>query len=79
MEGTRNYFETQHGNPERMVESEEENKIRMAESEVETSYENNSMDDRERGGSQLLTQQYIWTRARWKPTMGKTVRLAESD
>ena len=34
--------------------------VRMAESEVETRYGHNSMDDRERGGNQLWTQQYGW-------------------
>ena len=51
----------------------------MAESEVEVSYGNNSMDDRERGGSQLWKQQYGWQKESWKSVVETTVRMAEIE
>ena len=53
--------------------------VRMAESEVEANCGHNSMDDRERGGTQLWTQQYRWQSARWKLIVDITVRMAKSE
>ena len=53
--------------------------VRMVESEVEANCGHNSMDDIERGGNQLRTQQYRWQRARWKLIVDTTVRMVESE
>ena len=53
--------------------------VHMAESEVEANYVHNSMDGRERSGSQLWTQQYRWQRARWKTIMDTALWMAESE
>ena len=51
----------------------------MIDSEVEANYGNNSMDDRERGGSQLWIQRYGWQRVRWKSVVETIVRMAEIE
>ena len=51
----------------------------MIDSEVEANYGNNSMDDRERGGSQLWIQWYGWHRESWKSVMETTVWMTESE